>query len=272
MSKRSEKRIEYLSDHHKNFATVFSSLTERYGRFKVWSDFVTMTACAISNACDLRFAKEREAMYMEAVKRYSKEEAEQISELFTETILALEDNPEQDFLGGIFGTLNLHNEWQGQFFTPYHIGAFMAKATLPGLNEELLHKQMVSVCDPCCGAGCLLIACANEVGKMNINYQDKILFVAQDIDFTAAMMCYIQLSLLGCQAIVKVGNSLSDPFTTNEPMSDKLWLTPMLVLKNGIAKLHSADTVVLGKDDQNGKSGKETPIEGGQAVEGPVSA
>ena len=112
MSKRSEKRIEYLSDHHKNFATVFSSLTERYGRFKVWSDFVTMTACAISNACDLRFAKEREAMYMEAVKRYSKEEAEQISELFTETILALEDNPEQDFLGGIFGTLNLHNEWR----------------------------------------------------------------------------------------------------------------------------------------------------------------
>lgn len=46
----------------------------------------------------------------------------------------------------------------------------------------------------------------------------------------------------------------------------------MLVLKNGIVKLHSADTVVLGKDDQNGKSRKETPIEGGQAVEGPVSA
>ena len=272
MSKRSEKRIEYLSEHHKNFATVFSSLTERYGRFKVWSDFVTMTACAISNACDLRFVKEREAMYMEAVKRYSKEEAEQISELFTETILALEDNPEQDFLGGIFGTLNLHNEWQGQFFTPYHIGAFMAKVNLSNIEDDLQKKPTVSVSDPCCGAGCLLMAFANEARKMNINFQDKILFVAQDIDFIAAMMCYIQLSLLGCQAIIKVGNSLSDPFTANEPMSDKLWFTPMFVLKNGVAKLHSADTVVLGKDDQNGKSGKETPIEGGQTVERPVSA
>lgn len=236
MSKRSEKRIEYLSEHHKNFATVFYSLTERYGRFKVWSDFVTMAACAISNSCDRRFATEREAMYSDCISRYSKEETELFTELFTETVLALEDNPEQDFLGGIFGTLNLHNEWQGQFFTPYHIGSFMANINLINLGEELNQKPIVSVCDPCCGAGCLLIACANEVGKMNINYQDKLIFWAQDIDFVAAMMCYIQLSLLGCQAVVKVGNSLSDPFTPGEPMDEKMWLTPMFILKKAASK------------------------------------
>lgn len=90
---------------------------------------------------------------------------------------------------------------------------------------------------------------------MHINFQDKILFVAQDIDLTAAMMCYIQLSLLGCQAIVKVGNSLSDPFSVNEPMSEKIWLTPMFILKNSISKFCTADAVTIGKANQNENQG-----------------
>lgn len=47
MSKRTEKHVEYKSDYHKRFIEVFRSLTQRYGRFQVWSDFVVMTACAI---------------------------------------------------------------------------------------------------------------------------------------------------------------------------------------------------------------------------------
>lgn len=241
MSKRIEKESEYHTEHSKHFTAVFSSLAERHGRFKVWSDFVTMAACSLSNAVDPRFSKEREAMYMDCVSHYSKEEAGKMADLLTETMLALRHNPEQDFLGSIFGTLNLHNEWHGQFFTPYHIGVLMADINLDSIEEELKHKPMVSVCDPCCGAGCLLIACANEAWKKHINYQEKILFAAQDIDFVAAMMCYIQLSLLGCQAVVKVGNSLTDPLTVNEPMSEKIWLTPMYALRNNVSGISTSD-------------------------------
>ena len=50
--------------------------------------------------------------------------------------------------------------------------------------------------DSACGAGAMLIAFANAAKQYGINYQKQVLFVAQDIDHTAAMMCYIQLSLL----------------------------------------------------------------------------
>lgn len=50
--------------------------------------------------------------------------------------------------------------------------------------------------------------------------------MAQDINLTAALMCYIQLSLLGAAGYVKVGNSLTEPVTTNDSV-DKYWFTPM---------------------------------------------
>ena len=52
----------------------------------------------------------------------------------------------------------------------------------------------------------------NVARKHGINYQEQVLFVAQDIDRTAAMMCYIQLSLLGCPAVVAIGDSLAKPY------------------------------------------------------------
>ena len=46
-----------------------------------------------------------------------------------------------------------------------------------------------------------------------INYQNHVLVAAQDIDMTVALMCYIQLSLLGVAGYVKIGNSITDPIT-----------------------------------------------------------
>lgn len=61
-------------------------------------------------------------------------------------------------------------------------------------DELLKGKRYISVNDPACGAGAMLIAFANVAKKHGINYQKHVLFVAQDIDRTAAMMCYIQMS------------------------------------------------------------------------------
>ena len=95
-----------------------------------------------------------------------------------------------------------------------------------GAENSLTTKEIVTVND-CCGSGCLLIAFANSLYGKNINYQKKVFLFAQNIDLTAALMCYIQLSLLGYLAAVEVGNSLSDPFVENEPISEKLCFTPM---------------------------------------------
>ena len=66
------------SSFHKDFGDIFIRLSERHGRHEVWSDFVTMSACALSNAGDKRFFQEREEMFLAAVKRYTKDEADKM--------------------------------------------------------------------------------------------------------------------------------------------------------------------------------------------------
>lgn len=227
MSKGAAANVEYKSEFHKDFIQAFRTLAQRHGRFEAWSDFINMCACSISNSMDGRFYNQREALYMECIGRYDKEERDLIVRMLSRIVEALERNPEQDFLGEIFSALNLHNEWHGQFFTPYHVGELMVQTIVDKLPQAVETNDTVGVMDPCCGAGCLLIACANESNKMDAKYQRKILFYAQDVDRIAALMCYIQLSFLGCRAIVKIGDSLTDPFTKNDKMNENVWVTPM---------------------------------------------
>ena len=65
---------------------------------------------------------------------------------------------------------------------------------------------------------------------LGINYQRCAIFAAQDIDPIVAMMCYVQLSLIGCAAYVKIANSLTHPMTghpLHQQPAENLWLTPM---------------------------------------------
>ena len=215
-----------------DFIKLFNTLTARHSKSEVWSDFVEMSACAISNVCDKKFFDIREQMYLSCAKKYSAGELDNLATLLSYVIMAFECNPEQDFLGEMFGSLRLSDAWKGQYFTPYHIGRFMGDINSYGAESSLATKEVISVSDCCCGSGCLLIAFANSLHRKKINFQKKVFFFAQDIDLTAALMCYIHLSLLGCMAVVKVGNSLSDPFVENEPISEKLWFTPMACFRN----------------------------------------
>lgn len=57
------------------------------------------------------------------------------------------------------------------------------------------------------------------------------MFVAQDINPTIALMCYIQLSIFGYKAIVKIGDSLNEPFSEEDKISENVWFTPTYVNK-----------------------------------------
>lgn len=172
----------------------------------------------------------REALYLEIIKKYNKQDQELFPELAAQTVLALEENPEQDFLGSIFMSLNLGNEHNGQIFTPYHVCELMAEMTMDDTVKKVEQDGYISINDPCCGAGATLIAgihtARKQLEKVNLNYQNHLLVVAQDIDETVALMCYIQLSLLGVAGYVKVGNSLTEPMTDNDN-KENYWFTPM---------------------------------------------
>lgn len=221
---RAARVSDFKDDHQKAICKAFYSLSDRHSRHALWSDFITLSACTIGQIDPLR-KDERERMYEQVAKSYTPEELDVIAQMFAQIVLGLEENPDQDFLGDLFMKLELSNEYRGQFFTPYCVCKMMAEITEPSMGAEIEQRGFISVNDPACGAGALLVAFANEALSQKVNYQQSVLFVAQDIDFTAAMMCYIQLSLLGCPGYVIVGNTLTTPPTT--PLTEQnVWYTP----------------------------------------------
>lgn len=224
-----EKLVKQV-DFRKDFLRIFKQLTYRHNPWNVWQDFITMSACALSNPVDKQHYEEREALYMKTIKRYNKQEQTLFPELFANMVMSLDSNLEQDFLGSLFMELNLGNDAKGQIFTPYHVCQLMADIAMDDVSKQVKDKGYFTINDPCCGAGATLIAgihtARKALEKDNLNFQNHILVVAQDIDFTVALMCYIQLSLLGVAGYVKIGNSLTEPMTTNDSM-ENYWFTPM---------------------------------------------
>lgn len=230
------KAIHLRDQSQKSVVKLIDSLCGRYSRWEVWQDFIIMSAISISNVIKGPHNDRREKQYLDRANKYSAKELETFSQMLAEVTDAMEQNPDQDFLGELFMALNLGNEWKGQFFTPYNVCRLMAAMTYgDDLKQKITQKGWVSVSDPACGAGALLIAFANECRRPGhgINYQTSVLFVAQDVDFLAGCMCYIQLSLLGCPGYVVIDDSLSRPSTSIDARGliphdgPNVWYTPM---------------------------------------------
>ena len=66
----------------------------------------------------------------------------------------------------------------------------------------------------------------SQLEKENYNYQNHLLVSGQDIEEVPALMCYIQLSLLGIAGYFKVGNSLIKPMTMADDLKN-YWFTPI---------------------------------------------
>jgi len=219
------KTEEYL----KEFCKLMDKFNYKYSKWDIWNDFLHMSAISMANSVPVYEREEREKLYLKIINRYNKEEQNTFIEMFRVVIEALADNPKQDFLGSLYHRLNLQQHQKGQFFTPYHIAEFMSEVNFAGddLSDDLTEKGYISVSDPACGAGVMLIAFANSCVQHKLNYQQRVLFIAQDIDQTAVLMCYIQLSLLGCNAVVIRGDSLAKPGP--HPDND-IWITPFYYL------------------------------------------
>lgn len=220
------------NERQRELEKLYNKLCHRYSRYEVWQDMVVMIACAIANAVDKRYFDQREAMYMRVVQKYDKDELAIFPEFFTHIVMGMEEYPDCDFLGELYMNLDLGNSKAGQFFTPYDVCRMMAACTI---EDNLLKSQIekhgwISINDCACGAGATLVAAANYLKSIGINYQLQALFVAQDVDATVALMCYIQLSLLGCAGYVVIGNTLTEPQTGNVLFgeeSSRCWYTPM---------------------------------------------
>lgn len=226
---KAEQKSEPI-DPRKEFLKSFKKLIFRHRSIDVWSDFVVMAACALSNPVDKTHYDEREKLYMRTIKKYNKQESAIFPDLFAQTVLALEKNMDQDFLGDMYMELDFGDKNRAQIFTPYCVSQLMAETTLSEVVEEVKEKGYITINDPCCGGGSTIIAAINtarkKLEKADLNFQNHVFITAQDIDSTVALMCYIQLSLLGVAGYIKIGNTLTEPMADADS-TDNYWFTPM---------------------------------------------
>lgn len=227
-----KKKSEVIQSVEKEFLNIFNRLCRSRSSWQVWADLMSAIACSLSNVADRtkEHYERREREYAECVKRLGSVEIP--AKLLALIAEALERNPEQDFLGKMYMNLNLGDHWKGQFFTPYNVCKMMAEMECRDIDGRIKEEGYISVCDPACGAGATLIAAANTMKSEKYNFQNHVLFVGQDIDRISGMMCYIQLSLLGCAGYVCIANTLTNPLTGHvlfpqEKEGQEFWYTPM---------------------------------------------
>lgn len=202
---------------------LIHQLSYRHSTNKIFADFVEMSAIALSNATDKTQFEPREKRYMEIVKHYTPEELKEFPTLLGMLVNHLEKVP-QDVLGEVFHTLELHNERKGQFFTPFPICRMMAKMIIGSSPQEISNQHgFITISEPACGTGAMIIAAVQELKDNGINYQQAVHVTAVDLDLTCVHAAYVQFSLLHIPAVVVHGNTLS-----LEEFSH--WYTPAHVL------------------------------------------
>jgi len=216
----------------KAMATLLRRSQPRHDLYTVFGHCMEAMALALANSVDLRQREPREARYLDIVGHYRPDVIDLFPRVLAELVQALEVGA-GDVLGALFHDLELHNKARGQFFTPFTLSRFMAQVTIgdcESVKAIIGEHGFVTAMEPACGAGSMVIALAEAMRDLGINYQRHLHVTAIDIDPRAIHMAYAQLSLLHVPAHLMVGNSLSGEIAEH-------WYTPAHILGGWNARL-----------------------------------
>ena len=200
-------------------------------KHKFVSDLFECGAIAISNQVDLAQKEKREKRYTQIIKGYTPDPQRKLAEIFGKIYALLasvvyDDGRFNDNLGELFMKCNLGSKNAGQFFTPYNVSELMARAVM---NETLIKEKaandgVITINDPCCGGGGMLVAALDILRSCGVNYARNCFIDAGDIDERCVHMTYLQLSLAGVPALIRHQNAL-----TRELWG--AWYTPALLFQ-----------------------------------------
>jgi hypothetical protein len=223
------------SAHRTELIKILQSISHRHDLYRVWSDFIEMSAIAFSNSVDLHQRDEREARYLQIIKDYTSEEVMRIGHALGALVECMEYSEFDDVLGSIFMQLELGNKWAGQFFTPYHLCHTIALLNIDAATDKVIEQQgFIRVNDPAVGGGAMLIGMAEALRDRGHNHQRCMHAVGQDVDIKAVHMAYLQLSLLHIPAAIIHGNTLSAE-------QRSFWFTPAHILGGWSMKLNQQE-------------------------------
>lgn len=184
------------------------AISGKYSPYQVFKDWCEMYAISIQNACvwvkdDIY--QEREKTFNTIFSKYKENEQELFRDITALYPIAL-GHDMTDVLGEIYMESGSGSKMTGQFFTPFKVSEAVAE-----LNEEKFKKDgIIKLYEPTVGSGGMIIASVKLMQKMNIDYQNRLKVICQDLDWLPVYMSYIQISMLGVDAIVFQGDALTD--------------------------------------------------------------
>jgi hypothetical protein len=146
-----------------------------------------------------------------ATCKFTYEQGSELGRLFNLYVCAVEDMPFSDILGELFMRLDINSVRAGQFFTPFPIAEFMSKVTFDSdtFLGQVQEKGSVTVCDPACGSGVMLLAFAKVVhDALGRDGTNKLELYGMDTDIRCVQMCRIQLRLNGLDGFGKMAGRL----------------------------------------------------------------
>ncbi|WP_414627587.1 N-6 DNA methylase [Enterobacter quasihormaechei] len=195
-----------IEEARRRFICVFRDTARNLRRWEVFRDFITLAASELDMA-RIR-TPENIARSREICAKYGERDISNLHELFGLMVCALEAKF-HDFLGAVFMELELGDDRNGQYFTPYNVQSLLARLLMPDFDETIRREGFVTVSDPASGAAGMIVAYAEVLLEAGYNPSEQMFGSCIDIDPIAADMAFIQLSLLGIPAEVVTGNTLT---------------------------------------------------------------
>lgn len=211
-------------DAKKEIVKLIQNMSGRVSPYNIFSDWIEISALAIQNACYLvhnSLWQKREDQYKAIINKYTLEEQNKLVDMFNLLWIAFEGKT-SDILGEIYMESGCGNKNTGQFFTPYHLSLATAELAIP---DDYDGSYKLSFNEPSCGGGGMMIAASQILKNKGFNYQKCMKVVCQDLDWKGVYMTYIQLSILGIDAIVVQGDTLCDPCREGYP-AERVFRTP----------------------------------------------
>ena len=145
------------------FASLILSFQPRFAIHSVFEDFLTLALCSFSRNPETGLSYD-EDLYLSTIEKYKNEE---VRFLFPKMLACLISEMEERFDGdtgwdilGEFYEQHLPKKGLSQFFTPWPICTFMAKASFDEARKEEPTRPL-RVIEPACGSGRMLLACKN---------------------------------------------------------------------------------------------------------------
>jgi hypothetical protein len=150
----------------------------------------------------------RDDPYLATLDRYSEQSAEHFANAFGALQMACQET-QGDILGVVYRKLSQNCDRLGQHFTPHRVAENMARLNLTGLEpDDLVERDdPLTIADPACGSGRLLILTAQTLPRPDGNWPG-VEFHAQDKDPTCAKMATLNAVLYNLNAWVVHGDSL----------------------------------------------------------------